>query len=61
MGADVFFLSHNHAENGSEDDAVSKYNDYEVRSRVPQSQSDLVTSNLHQVSIIKDLVIYLLR
>ncbi|KZT72216.1 P-loop containing nucleoside triphosphate hydrolase protein [Daedalea quercina L-15889] len=42
MGADVFFLTHNHAESGSEDDSVSKYNDYEV-------------------SIIKDLVVYLLR
>ncbi|TFY62891.1 hypothetical protein EVJ58_g3578 [Rhodofomes roseus] len=42
MGSDVFFLNHAHAENGSEDDSVSKYNAYEV-------------------SIIKDLVLYLLR
>lgn len=34
MATDVFFLTHHHAENGSEEDAVSKYNNYEVRSHV---------------------------
>ncbi|KZT10660.1 P-loop containing nucleoside triphosphate hydrolase protein [Laetiporus sulphureus 93-53] len=30
MAKDVFFLSHKHRENGSEDDSVSKYNMFEV-------------------------------
>lgn len=30
MAKNVFFLSHNHKENGGEDESVSKYNAYEV-------------------------------
>ncbi|KAF7983780.1 hypothetical protein HWV62_18992 [Athelia sp. TMB] len=39
---DVFFLSHNHRENGKDEESASKFNEYEV-------------------SMIKDLVLYLLR
>ncbi|KAJ3544380.1 hypothetical protein NM688_g5751 [Phlebia brevispora] len=42
LAKSVFFLSHNHKENGGDDDAVSKFNAYEV-------------------SMITDLVMYLLR
>ncbi|KAH9931167.1 P-loop containing nucleoside triphosphate hydrolase protein [Epithele typhae] len=31
MTKNVFFMTHNHKENGGEDDSVSKYNQYEVR------------------------------
>lgn len=30
MAKNVFFLSHNHRENGGEDESVSKYNTFEV-------------------------------
>ena len=30
MAKDVFFLTHDHKENGGEDDFVSKYNQFEV-------------------------------
>ena len=30
MAKNVFFLSHNHRENAGEDDAISKFNQFEV-------------------------------
>lgn len=59
MQKDVFFLDHQHKENGTED-SVSKYNMYEV------SCSELIRDAqclhcLSQVNMVKDLVLYFLR
>jgi hypothetical protein len=62
MEKNVFFFSHNNAEN-AEADSVSKYNMFEVRQRVKLSRyaSALKTYPFDQVSMIRDLVIYFLK
>jgi hypothetical protein len=37
FGKDVFFLSHNHKENGGADESASKYNIFEVRCSISGS------------------------
>lgn len=62
MAKDVFFLNHDHKENGGEDDFVSKYNQFEVRQIPPTSCGCIFISHAtSKVDMIKDLVLYLLR
>ena len=43
VAEDVFFFTHDHKENGGEDDFVSKYNQFEVRTvhDLPQRASSI--------------------
>ena len=53
----VFFLSHSHRENGGLEESASRYNIYEV-------YFTYLRCNIlpyHQVQMIKDLILYLLR
>ena len=59
MGKNVFFLSHNHKENGGEDESVSKYNSFEVSLLLMCVVECLMWSM--QVEMIVDLVMYLIR
>ena len=63
MAKDIFFLSHQHKENGGEDESISKYNTYEVIIRCARSLNHpgLLILFVLKVDIIADLVMYLLR
>lgn len=64
MAKDVFFFHHTHRENGGEDDAASKYNQFEVSSPVSFKivlVANGVSVSIFQVEMIKDLVMYFLR
>lgn len=49
MGADVYSLSHQHVENVSEHDSVSKYNEYEVCDWIIllRTKSDIILIGVH--------------
>lgn len=53
----VFFIDHSRPERGGGDDAVSKYNEYEVWSPV----SCVIGTDLSQVRMTKHIVLHLLR
>lgn len=58
MDKNVFFLTHGNKELGGGDDSVSKHNPYEVCSTQFFTESRLTYL---KVSMVKDLVKYLLR
>ena len=62
MVKNLFFVTHNHKENGGTDDTTSKYNVYEVRITVCIERRREVTHRAElKVEMIRDLVLYLLR
>ncbi len=56
----VFFFTHNNAEN-AEDDSVSKFNMFEVRLTIQPHPSTQKLIPFDQVNMIRDLVIYFLK
>ena len=60
MGKNIFFLSHQHKENGGEDESISKYNMYEVNVRCVWSlvHPDLLILFILKVDMISDLCVH---